>query len=302
MNRHVRLSRDVASALAAGRPVVALESTVISHGMPYPVNLETARGLEALVRERGATPATVAVVDGTLRVGLSESDLERLANGAEPVAKVSRRDIAPAFVSGGLGATTVAATMIAASLAGIRVFATGGIGGVHRGASATFDISADLLELARTPVAVVCAGAKSILDLGLTVEALETHGIPVLGFRTDRFPAFYCRTSAFPVSARVETPQQAADICRAHWELGLGTGLVVANPVPEAHALDPGFIDGIIAAALGEAQASGVTGKDVTPFLLARIKELTGGRSLQTNVALIRHNAALAAEIAVQLC
>ena len=301
LNRFVDLLPEVADALGANRPVVALESTVISHGMPYPANLETARDLEAIVRAQGAVPATIAVVDGRIRVGLSEADLTRLAGGQEPVRKLSRRDLAIGLVEGGLGATTVAATMIAASLAGIRVFATGGIGGVHRDAQATFDISADIMELARTPVAVVCAGAKSILDLGLTLEALETHGVPVLGFRTDRFPAFYCRTSEFPVDTRVETPEDVARVCRTAWDLGLQGGIVVANPVSDAHAMDPTEMERIIATALEQAASVGVHGKSLTPFLLAKVNELTHGRSLATNQALIRDNAALAAAISVAL-
>jgi pseudouridylate synthase len=300
-HRFLDVAPVVADALAAGRPVVALESTVISHGMPYPANLETARGLEALVRDGGAVPATIAVVDGRVRVGLLDTDLVRLANGAEPVRKLSRRDLPIGLAGGGLGATTVAATMIAAELAGIRVFATGGIGGVHREAQETFDISADIMELAHTSVAVVCAGAKSILDLGLTLEALETHGVPVLGYRTDRFPAFYCRLSEFPVDARVESPEEVARICRTKWGLGLPGGVLVTNPVPPEHAMDDALMAEVIGTALADARAQGVSGKALTPFLLGRVNELTGGRSLATNVALIRSNASLAAEIAVAL-
>ncbi len=292
---------EVADALAAGRPVVALESTVISHGMPYPANLETARELEQLVRDTGAVPATIAVADGAIRVGLEDALLRRLANGQEPVRKLSRRDLPVGLAQSGLGATTVAATMIAAAAAGIRVFATGGIGGVHREAQATFDISADILELARTSVAVVCAGAKSILDLGLTLEALETHGVPVLGYRTDTFPAFYCRTSAFPVDARVESPAEIARICRTKWDLGLDGGILVTHPIPEAHAMDPALMAGAIDTALDDAKARGVGGKALTPFLLARVNDLTQGRSLAANIALIRNNAVLAAQVAVAL-
>ena len=302
LNPLFEVCTEVADALAAGRPVVALESTVISHGMPFPQNLETARSLEAIVRAPGAVPATIAVVDGRIRIGLSGADLERLASGREPVAKLSRRDLPIRLAQGGLGATTVAATMFVASLAGIRVFATGGIGGVHRGAQATFDISADIEELGRSSVAVVCSGAKAILDLGLTLEALETRGVPVLGYRTDRFPAFYCRTSVFPVDARVETPEEIGLICRTKWELGLTGAVVVANPVPEAHAMDPREVTAAVDAALAEAEAGRVTGKALTPFLLARVTDLTGGRSLETNVALIRNNAALAADIAATHC
>jgi pseudouridylate synthase len=300
-NRLVDVCIEVADALAALRPVVALESTVISHGMPFPQNLETARGLERLVRASGAVPATVAVIDGRIRVGVSDADLERLASGREPVAKLSRRDLPIRLAQRGLGATTVAATMFAASVAGIRVFATGGIGGVHRGAPATFDISADIEELGRTSVAVVCAGAKAILDLGLTLEALETRGVPVLGYRTDRFPAFYSRTSPFPVDARVETVEEIARICRTKWELGLTGGVVVANPVPEALAMDSSEVTTAIDAALAEAQARRITGKALSPFLLGRVADLTGGRSLEANVGLIRNNAVLASHIATAL-
>jgi len=239
LDQFLEVSPIVADALAAGRPVVALESTVISHGMPYPANIETALSLEAVVRDAGAVPATIAVIDGRIRVGLSDDQLLRLANKQEPVRKLSRRDLAIALAQGGLGATTVAATMIAAAMAGIRVFATGGIGGVHRDGQHTFDVSADLYELAKTPVVVVCAGAKSILDIGLTLEVLETHGVPVLGYRTDQFPAFYCAASEHPVDARVDTPEEVARICRIKWDMGLAGGVVVANPVPDEHALEP---------------------------------------------------------------
>jgi pseudouridine-5'-phosphate glycosidase len=295
------IAPEVADALAAGRPGVALESTVISHGMPYPANIETARDLERLVHDAGAVPATVAVADGRIRIGLDDELLRRLANGQEPVRKLSRRDLPIGLAQGGLGATTVAATMIAAAAAGIRVFATGGIGGVHREAQATFDISADIMELARTSVAVVCAGAKSILDLGLTLEALETHGVPVLGYRTDSFPAFYCRSSAFPVDARADTPGEVARICRAKWDLGLDGGVLVANPIPESHAMDPDLMAEAIDTAVYDAKTRGVGGKALTPFLLARVNELTQGRSLAANIALIRNNAVLAAQVAVAL-
>ncbi len=300
-HRLLAVAPEVAEAVSAGRPVVALESTVISHGMPYPANVETARELEALVRAEGAVPATIAVIDGRIRIGLADADLVRLASGRESVRKLSRRDLPIGLAQGGLGATTVAATMIAAELAGIRVFATGGIGGVHRDAARTFDISADLTELARTPVVVVCAGAKSILDLGLTLEALETRGVPVLGYRTDCFPAFYCRASEFPVDARVETPEEVARICRMKWDLDLGGGVVVANPISEAHAMDPSAMAEVISSALDDARKKGVAGKALTPFLLGRVSELTGGRSLEANIALIRANASLAARIAAAL-
>jgi pseudouridine-5'-phosphate glycosidase len=295
------LSPEVAQARLVGRPLVALESTVISHGMPWPDNLATAHMLEAAVRLEGAVPATIAVIDGKVRIGLQPGELERLARGDEPVQKLSRRDLAIRLCQGGLGATTVAATMVAAHAAGIQVFATGGIGGVHRGAQQSFDISADLSELSRTPVAVVCAGAKSILDLPLTLEVLETLGVPVLGYGTAAFPAFYSRDSGLKVDAQVDDPAGLAAICRTHWQLGLQSGVLVANPVPEELALDPAVAEAAIAQALQEAADRGIRGKDTTPFLLARVKALTGGESLKTNVALIENNARLAAQLALAL-
>jgi pseudouridine-5'-phosphate glycosidase len=292
------LHPEVATALAENRPVVALESTIISHGMPWPQNAETAHAVEAAVRAHGAVPATIAVLDGRLQAGLDAAQIERLARGGPQVAKLSRRDLALTVTRGGDGATTVAATMIIAALAGIRVFATGGIGGVHRGAETSFDISADLQELARTPVAVVCAGAKSILDLRLTLEYLETHGVPVLGYRTDELPAFFTRESGLQVDARLDTPQEVARVMRAQWALGLTGGLVVANPIPEAHALPPERVDQVIEQALADASTQGITGKAVTPFLLARVNALTGGNSLAGNIQLVLHNARLAAAIA----
>lgn len=294
-------SPEVAQARRVGRPLVALESTVISHGMPWPDNLATAHMLEAAVRQEGAVPATIAVIDGRVRIGLQPGELERLARGDEPVQKLSRRDLAIRLCQGGLGATTVAATMIAARAAGIQVFATGGIGGVHRGAQQSFDISADLSELSRTPVAVVCAGAKSILDLPLTLEVLETLGVPVLGYGTAAFPAFYSRDSGLKVDAQVGDPAALAAICRTHWQLGLQSGVLVANPVAAELALDPAVAEAAIAQALQEAAAQGIRGKDTTPFLLARVKALTGGESLRTNVALIENNARLAAQLALAL-
>lgn len=299
--RFLTLSPEVEQTLRAGGPVVALESTVISHGMPYPGNVETALELEALVREAGAVPATIAILDHRICVGLTRAEIERLANGQTPVTKLSRRDLPIVLAQGGLGATTVAATMIAARMAGIQVFATGGIGGVHRGGATSFDISADLQELGRTSVAVVCAGAKSILDIGLTLEVLETLGVPVLGYGTSAFPAFYTPGSEFGVDARVDTAAEVAAICRTKWSLGLEGGVLVANPVPAEFAMDPAVIDAAIARALEAARAGAVTGKRVTPFLLAKVKELTGGDSLETNVALIRNNALLAGRIAVEL-
>ena len=299
MNSLLDLHTEVAAALAAGRPVVALESTIISHGMPWPQNAETALAVEAEVRAHGAVPATIAILDGRLKAGLSRDQIERLARAGPEAAKVSRRDIPIVVARGGTGVTTVAATMIVAALAGIRVFATGGIGGVHRGAQTSFDISADLQELARTPVAVVCAGAKSILDLPLTLEYLETHGVPVIGYRSDRLPAFYCRDSGLGVDVRLDEPEEIARVMKAKWELGLGGGLVVANPIPEQYALPREVIDRAIEQALSDAHAQGITGKATTPFLLARVNALTGGESLAGNIQLVLNNARLAAAVAV---
>ncbi|MBI5260131.1 MAG: pseudouridine-5'-phosphate glycosidase [Burkholderiales bacterium] len=298
MNPLLDLHPEVAAALAAGRPVVALESTIISHGMPWPQNLETALAVEAEVRAHGAVPATIAVIGGRAQAGLTQAQIETLGRGGPAVAKLSRRDLALAVAQGRTGATTVAATMIIAALAGIRVFATGGIGGVHRGASASFDISADLQELARTPVAVVCAGAKAILDLGLTLEYLETHGVPVLGYRCDRLPAFFTRDSDFALDQRVDDAAAIAQVMQAQWALGLGAGLVVANPIPAEHALPREVMDRAIAQALAEAQQQGVQGKAVTPFLLGRVNALTGGDSLASNIQLVLNNARLAAAVA----
>ncbi|MBP2300016.1 pseudouridine-5'-phosphate glycosidase [Azospirillum picis] len=289
---------EIADALTAGRPVVALESTVISHGMPYPRNLETARALEAEVRAAGAVPATVAVMDGLIRIGLDDAALERLAAGGTAVRKLSRRDLPIALATGAPGATTVAATMIAARLAGIAVFATGGIGGVHRGAETSFDVSADLDELARSSVCVVCAGAKSILDLPKTLEVLETRGVPVLGFGTAEFPAFYSRRSGLPVDHRCDNVQEVAEILRAKWRLGLEGGVLLANPIGAADELDAGTMEQAVAQALADADSKGIKGKDITPHLLAALERITGGRSLAANIALIRNNARVAAEVA----
>ena len=291
---------EVADALASGRPVVALESTIIAHGMPYPRNLETARTVEAIIRDEGAVPATIAVLDGQIRVGLDEAALERLAT-APDIAKLSRRDMAVALAEGGDGATTVAATMLCAHLAGIRIFVTGGIGGVHRGAETSMDVSADLEELARTPVAVICAGAKAILDLPKTLEYLETRGVPVIGFGAEEFPAFYCRSSGLYLDHRCDTPESVAAIIDAQMSMPGAGGLVVANPVPEADALDRTEMDAAIAEAIGEAEAQAVGGKDVTPFLLARIAEITSGRSLDANIALVKNNARIGTRIAIAL-
>jgi len=301
MKHRLRMLPEVREALAAGRPVVALESTIITHGMPAPRNLETARAVEAAVRAGGAVPATIALLDGRISVGLDAEDLERLAGEAQSasgVAKASRADLPAVLASGGPGSTTVAATMICAELAGIRVFATGGIGGVHRGAETSFDVSADLQELARTPVTVVCAGAKAILDLAKTLEVLETLGVPVIGYGCDDLPAFYSRTSGLAVPLRRDTAAEIAAVMAAKWALGLGGGLVIANPIPAAAEIPAAKIAAHIEAALQEAAAEGVQGKAVTPFLLARLEALTGGASLEANVALVLNNARLAAEIA----
>jgi pseudouridine-5'-phosphate glycosidase len=300
MNSLLSIAPEVSAALTAGRPVVALESTIISHGMPYPQNLEMAQRVEGIIREEGAVPATIAVADGRIHVGLDQALLHRLAT-AKDVAKLSRRDLGGILASGGLGATTVAATMIAAHLAGIRVFATGGIGGVHRGAETSFDVSADLDELARTPVAVVCAGAKSILDLPKTLEYLETRGVPVIGYGTDTLPAFFSRSSGLALALRRDTPEEVAALLDAQAALGFPAGAVIANPIPEAHALPEAEIDAAIASALADAGRDGVGGKEVTPYLLARIVALTGGRSLTANIALVEHNARLGARIAKAL-
>jgi len=300
MNELIELSPEVSAARAAGRAVVALESTIIAHGMPWPQNLSTAREVEAVVRAHGAVPATIAVMGGRIRVGLSDAELETLARAPDAL-KLSRRDLGHALASGRLGATTVAATMICAHLAGIAVFVTGGIGGVHRGAETSFDISADLQELARTPVAVVCAGAKSILDIALTLEYLETHGVPVASVGQPNFAAFYTPDSGFKADFQLDTPAELARFCRSHWALGLASGVVVSHPVPAADAMPKAEIDGYIAQALAEAKSQGVVGKAVTPFLLARIKALSEGRSLVTNIALVKHNAALGARLAAAL-
>ncbi|WP_137896880.1 pseudouridine-5'-phosphate glycosidase [Ramlibacter sp. 2FC] len=293
-------SAPVAAARAVGRPLVALESTIITHGMPYPENLRTAREVEAVIRDLGAEPATIALIGGRIHIGLSDEELELLGRSGQ-AAKVSRRDLPAVLASGGLGATTVAGTMICAALAGIEVFVTGGIGGVHRGAPQSFDISADLQELARTSVAVVCAGAKSILDIGLTLEYLETHGVPVLSCGQDNFAAFYTRDSGFRADYRLDDPADQARFIRTKWDLGLAGGVVLSTPVPEAAALPSEEIAALTDQALAEAQAQGISGKAVTPFLLARIKELTGGHSLAANIALVKHNAEVGARLALAL-
>lgn len=301
LNMHLDLLPEVADALAIGRPVVALESTIISHGMPYPQNVETARRVEQVVRDNGAVPATIAIMGGRLKVGLDTAELEALGQGGAAVIKCSRRDIPFVLASGGMGATTVASTMIVAAMAGIRVFATGGIGGVHRGAQESFDISADLQELARTEVAVVCAGAKSILDIGLTLEYLETQGVPVIGYGCEELPAFYTRESGFKVDYRLDSAEEIAKALRLKWELGLSGGVVVANPIPKPYAMPKADIDDVIYQALQEAEEQGIKGKAATPFLLARVCELTGGESLASNIRLVLNNAELGARIAVAM-
>lgn len=295
------ISPEVQQALAHGQPVVALESTIISHGMPFPQNVATALQVESEVRVHGAVPATIAIIQGRLKAGLSTGDIEMLGRGGRDVVKVSRRDLPFIVAAGQTGATTVASTMIIAAMAGIRIFATGGIGGVHRNAQQSFDISADLQELAQTPVAVVCAGAKSILDLRLTLEYLETHGVPVVGYQTNRLPAFFTRDSAFSVDYRLDSAADIARALHAQWAMSLKGGMVIANPIPEAFAMPRGAIDGAIEQALQEAQQQGIGGKEATPFLLARVCELTGGDSLAANIQLVLNNARLAAAIGAEL-
>lgn len=300
MEKYLSYSQEVLEAKEKSLPIVALESTIISHGMPYPQNVQTAREVEQIIREGGAVPATIALIDGKIKIGLSDEELEMFGN-AEGVAKASRRDIGYLLATKKIGATTVAATMLAAELAGIELFVTGGIGGVHRGAETTMDISADLEELSMTSVGVVCAGAKSILDIGLTLEYLETKGVPVIGYGTDKLPAFYTRESEFDVNFRADSPEEVAAMLRTKWDLGLRGGAVIANPIPEEDALDSEFINGIIQEALAEAEAKGIAGKNVTPFLLGKVKELTEGKSLDANIALVKHNARVGAKIAVAL-
>ena len=297
----VCLSPEVAEAIRLGKPVVAMESTIISHGMPYPQNVETALNCQRICRENGAVPATCAVIGGRLCAGLTDEQIDYLGREGHKVTKASRRDL-PMLVAKGMdGATTVAATMITAAAAGIRVFATGGIGGVHRGAETTMDISADLEELAETPVCVVCAGAKSILDLNLTMEYLETKGVPVIGFGTDELPAFYTRKSGIPVPWRSDDPKEIADAIRASEQLGYPGGMLVVNPIPEEYSMDADVINKAIDDAVREANAQGIRGKETTPFLLAKIKDITGGSSLAANIQLVYNNVRLAAKIAANL-
>ena len=300
MHQFLLFSPEVAAACAAGKPVVALESTIISHGMPYPQNVTTAQEVEHVIRGAGAVPATIALIDGRICVGLSSQQLELLGSAPDAM-KVSRRDLPYVLATRRLGATTVAATMICAALAGIKVFVTGGIGGVHRGAETSFDISADLQELAQTDVAVVCAGVKSILDIGLTLEYLETHGVPVVSVGQPGFPAFFTRESGYKADFQIDNALELAAFIQTKWQLGLRGGIVVSNPVPEAFAMPKEEIDRITEQALAEAKSHGVTGKAVTPFLLNRIKTLTEGRSLMTNIALVKHNALVGAQLAVAM-
>ena len=302
MNKYLDIAPEVSAALREGKPVVALESTIISHGMPYPKNVETAMLVEKTVRENGAVPATIAIIGGRLKAGLSPEEIEYLGKAGRNVAKASRRDLAGIVARKADGATTVTTTMIIAHMAGIKVFATGGIGGVHRGAETTMDISADLEELGSTPVMVVCAGAKSILDLGLTLEYLETKGVPVIGYGTDELPAFYTRKSGFGVDYRVDSPAELAEMFRAQLELGMKGGMLVTNPIPEEYSMDKAVIDAAIEQALRECSEQGVKGKDTTPFLLAKVVELTGGDSLESNIKLVLNNAAVAAQTAAELC
>ncbi len=300
MNALLDLSEEVRDAMGRGAPVVALESTIISHGMPYPRNAETAIAVEAEVRASGAVPATIAIIGGRLKAGLSESEIGLLGERGHAVAKVSRRDIGRIVAAKADGATTVAGTMIVAAMAGIKVFATGGIGGVHRGAELTMDVSADLDELGRTDVAVVCAGAKSILDIPMTLEYLETKGVPVVVYRGDEFPAFYTSRSGLRAELRMDSAAEIAAMLKAKWSLGLSGGAVIANPIPIEYEMKPDVINAAIEKALAEAKAAGVRGKDVTPFMLAKVKDLTGGDSLESNIALVMNNARLAAALATE--
>ncbi len=302
MNKYLDVNPEVAAAIAAGKPVVALESTIISHGMPYPQNVETALNVERIIRENGAVPATIAIIGGRLKAGLTAEEIEYFGKKGQAIAKASRRDLAVLCARGQDGATTVTTTMIIAHMAGIKVFATGGIGGVHRGAETTMDISADLEELGQTPVMVVCAGAKSILDLGLTLEYLETKGVPVIGFGTDELPAFYTRRSGFGVDYRIDTPRELAAAFKAQNDLGLKGGMLVTNPIPEEYAMPLETITAAIDQAISECNEKGIHGKKTTPFLLARVAELTGGNSLASNIRLVYNNAKLAAQTAAEYC
>ena len=299
-NRYLDVNPEVAQAIAEGKPVVALESTIISHGMPYPQNVETALNVERIVRENGAVPATIAIIGGRLKAGLTAEEIEYFGKKGRAIHKASRRDLAVLCAKGEDGATTVTTTMMIAHMAGIRFFATGGIGGVHRGAETTMDISADLEELARTPVMVVCAGAKSILDLGLTLEYLETKGVPVLGYQTEELPAFYTRSSGFGVDYRMDSPEELAAAFKAQNDMALGGGMLVTNPIPAEYSMPKDVIDAAIDQAIAECNAQGIKGKETTPFLLARVAEITGGDSLASNIRLVYNNAKLTALTAVE--
>ena len=300
MEKYLEISQEVKNALKNGEAVVALESTIISHGMPYPQNVETALQVEKIIRDSGAIPATIAILKGKLKVGLTEKEIDYLGSKGQDCIKTSRRDL-PFIIAKGLdGATTVASTMIIAAMAGIKVFATGGIGGVHRGAETTMDISADLEELGQTNVAVVCAGAKSILDIGLTLEYLETKGVPVVGYQTSELPAFYTRKSGFSVDYKIDTPLEIAESLKAKWDLNLKGGVVIANPIPEEYQMDYEAITNAINSALKELDEKGIKGKESTPFLLGKVKELTGGDSLNSNIQLVFNNAKLGAKIAIE--
>lgn len=298
MNPYLDVNPAVAQALAEGKPVVALESTIISHGMPYPQNVETALKVEEIIRQNGAVPATIAILGGRLKAGLSPAEIEYLGKQGQKVTKASRRDLSVLVAQGADGATTVATTMMIAHMAGIKIFATGGIGGVHRGAETTMDISADLEELGQTDVMVVCAGAKAILDLKLTLEYLETKGVPVLGYQTQELPAFYTRTSGLKVDYQVDSPEMLAKILKTQHDLGLHGGILVTNPIPEQYSMDADAINAVIDQAIAEAQEKGIHGKETTPFLLAKVKEITGGDSLEANIQLVFNNAKLAAQTA----
>ncbi|QNK86349.1 MULTISPECIES: pseudouridine-5'-phosphate glycosidase [unclassified Sporosarcina] len=300
MKKYIELSKEVQQAKEEGKAIVALESTIISHGMPYPQNVKMAREVEQIVRDNGAVPATIAIIDGKIKIGLTDEELELFGKSSD-VAKVSRRDLPQIIATKKLGATTVATTMICAELVDIKIFVTGGIGGVHKGAETTMDVSADLEELAQTDVAVICAGAKSILDLALTMEYLETKGVPVLGYETECLPAFYTRNSEFKLNFSTDSIDVIADVLKTKWELNLKGGVVIANPIPEEFAMDEDYINGIIDQAIKEAEENNIIGKDTTPFLLGKIKELTDGKSLDVNIELVKHNAKVGAQIAVNL-
>lgn len=300
MKNYLDISPEVQNALDNNLPIVALESTIISHGMPYPANVEMAKEVENQVRKQGAVPATIAIINGRMKAGLLSEEIELLAQAGHSITKVSRRDIPFVLANNSHGATTVSATMIIAELAGIKIFATGGIGGVHRGAEKTFDISADLQELANTNVAVICAGAKSILDLGLTIEYLETFGVPLIGYQTNKLPAFFTRSSNFPVTIRLDTPEQIAIAMDTKWKIGLKGGVIIANPIPEQYAMPEEVINNAINQAIKESEEQNIFGKESTPFLLSRVVELTGGDSLKSNIQLVLNNAKLASQIAIE--